>query len=113
MRPERDTTWGSNSFRKTVQDAEKEFEASCRSTSPELVTVPDYSIGALLNLGNVYALQGDLVRAKEHYRAVLSYDPHHPLKAVKRLAAAIKDKQENRKDSEKDDAAFERAFDAP
>jgi len=75
--------------KKLFQEAENEFKASLRINPPELITVPDYSIGALLNLGNVYALQGDLACAKEHYQAVLSYEPHHAL-AVKNLQIVSK-----------------------
>ncbi len=70
--------------KKQFQEAENEFQASLRINPPELITVPDYSIDALLNLGNAYALQGDLAKAKEYYQAVLSCDRHHPL-ALKNL----------------------------
>lgn len=65
----------------TLAEAEKEFLASLAINPPELVTVPDYSLSALLNLGNTYALRGDFGRARKCYRSVLRYDPSSQLAA--------------------------------
>lgn len=62
-----------------LADAEREFLASLAINPPELVTVPDYSLSALLNLGNTYALRGQLRQASECYRSVLRYDPSSQL----------------------------------
>lgn len=62
-----------------LAEAEKEFLASLAVNPPQLVTVPDYSYSALLNLGNTYALLGDFDRARKYYRIVLRNDKNHPL----------------------------------
>ncbi|MFH0812042.1 MAG: tetratricopeptide repeat protein [Pseudomonadota bacterium] len=69
---------------KQFQAAEKEFRASLAINPPELVTVPDYSYDALVNLGNVYVCLGDFSRAKKMYQGVLKYDRDNRL-ALKNL----------------------------
>jgi tetratricopeptide (TPR) repeat protein len=65
--------------KKEFRAAEQEFRASLAINPPDLITVPDYSMDALLNLGNVYAFRGDFVRAKDCYQEVLRHDPEHRL----------------------------------
>lgn len=72
---------------KKYRAAEKEFQASLAVNPPELITVPDYSYDALLNLGNAYAMLGDFEKAKEQYQALLSHHPNHRL-ALKNLGIA-------------------------
>ena len=67
-----------------LQAAEKEFQASLAINPPELITVPDYSYDALLNLGNRYTLLGDFAKAKVHYKTILSHD-HSNRMALKNL----------------------------
>jgi tetratricopeptide (TPR) repeat protein len=55
--------------------AGKEFLASLAINPPELITVPDYSFDALVNLGNVYALLKKFPQAKAAYQKVLHCVP--------------------------------------
>ena len=56
-------------------EAKQAFVASLVLNPPELITVPDYSFDALLNLGNVYASLGEIPKAKKCYASILKYDP--------------------------------------
>lgn len=69
-------------------------------------------IEAYHNLGSFWAKQGKYDDAITNFKKILELVPDDQ-KAVKRLAAAIKYKQENRKHFEKDDSAFEKAVEAP
>jgi tetratricopeptide (TPR) repeat protein len=55
--------------------AEKQFNASLAINPLGLITVPDYSFDAMLNLGNVYVHSGDYNRARDLYRQVLRHRP--------------------------------------
>lgn len=55
--------------------AEKELLSSLAINPPELITVPDYSCDALVNLGNVYALLKKFPQAKATYQKALRCDP--------------------------------------
>ena len=59
--------------------AEKELLASLAINPPELITVPDYSCDALVNLGNVYALLKKFPQAKTTYQKALHCDPANQL----------------------------------
>lgn len=61
-----------------LQAAEQLVE-SLKINPPDLITVPDYSLDALLNLGNVYAFLRDYEQAKRCYREVLHHNPEHML----------------------------------
>jgi protein O-mannosyl-transferase len=61
------------------QSAKKEFISSLIINPIELVTVPDYSLDALLNLGNIHAINRDLNQAEKCYKKVLSHEPTHKL----------------------------------
>ncbi len=69
-------------------------------------------IEAYHNLGSFWAMQGRYDDAIGYLKKVLEINPDDQ-KAAKKLAAAIKAKQESRKHSEKDDSVFEKAVDAP
>jgi tetratricopeptide (TPR) repeat protein len=82
---------------KQLDAAEKAFLASLALNPPELVTVPDYSLDALVNLGNTYALRGDLVGAETVYRRVLHYDDANRL-ALQNLQIVLNmQRKENQK----------------
>ena len=55
--------------------AKKEFFSSLAINPPELITVPDYSCDALVNLGNIYVLLKNFPRAKATYKKALRCDP--------------------------------------
>jgi len=61
---------GSNQF----HAAEKEFLMSIAINPVELITVPDYSFSALLNLGNIYTLLGDYTKAKKCFLRILNHN---------------------------------------
>lgn len=59
-------------------EAQEQFTASLQINPPGLTTVPDYSLDALVNLGNVRVQLRDYAGAERCYREVLRYDPAHP-----------------------------------
>jgi len=59
--------------------AEKELLSSLAINPPELITVPDYSCDALVNLGNVYAFLKKFPQAKATYQKALLCDPTNQL----------------------------------
>jgi len=65
--------------RHQLDAAEQELLSSLAINPPELVTVPDYSCDALVNLGNVYALLKKFHQAKTTYQKALLCDPNNEL----------------------------------
>jgi Tetratricopeptide repeat. len=61
--------------RNQLYAAEKEFLTSLSINPPKLITVPDYSCDALVNLGNVYLLFKKFPQAKAAYQKALCCDP--------------------------------------
>ena len=77
------------------KDAIAEFKKSLIINPEELVTIPDYTISALLNLGNTYYLEGKIKKAIKSYERVLKIDPtnksaHRNINLVKSKINAIK-----------------------
>jgi tetratricopeptide (TPR) repeat protein len=70
--------------------AEQEFLISLKINPPELITVPDYSSDALVNLGNIYFSLKNFSQAKICYQQALkcnrkNYLARHNLKIIKRI----------------------------
>jgi Tetratricopeptide repeat. len=65
--------------RHQLDAAEQELLSSLAINPPELITVPDYSCDALVNLGNVYALLKKFPQAKTAYQKALHCDPNNVL----------------------------------
>jgi hypothetical protein len=70
----------------------KIFDKALQEFQAILLIEPNYA-GAIIGLGNVYWLSGDLVTAISHYERVLLIDPDHPvarenLNAVRQILSA-------------------------
>jgi tetratricopeptide (TPR) repeat protein len=65
--------------RNRCTEAKKAFIRSLEINPPHLVTVPDYSVDALLNLGTAYAAMKQFDRARRLFHRVLTYRPEDPL----------------------------------
>ena len=70
------------------QEAKIELEKSLLINPAELITIPDYSVDVLLNLGNIFYLEGKNEEAVGYYKRVLKLDPEnirarHNIKLVK------------------------------
>lgn len=76
------------------------------------IEIQPQMIAAYNNLGSFWARQGRYDDAIICFQKVLAMAPDDG-QAAENLAAAIKDKQENRKHSEKDDSVFEKAIKEP
>lgn len=59
------------------QEAEQQFLSSLAINPPKLITVPDYSYDALLNLANTCAVMGRFGTARQYYRLLLAHDPRN------------------------------------
>ncbi len=65
--------------RNQLDAAEQELFSSLAINPPELITVPDYSCDALVNVGNVYVLLKKFPQAKTSYQKALRCDPTNQL----------------------------------
>lgn len=64
-------------YKKDYQSAKREFAASLEINPVDITTVPDYSINALLNLGNIYLLQKNIPDAEQCYKRIIAVDKNH------------------------------------
>ena len=80
--------------------AEKELLYSLAINPPELITVPDYSCDALVNLGNVYALLKKFPQAKKTYQKALLCDPTNQLARKNLMIVQKMEKKSGEKDSD-------------
>ena len=74
---------------KKFHAATKEFLTSVAINPPELITVPDYSYDALLNLGNTYFLLENYTKAKKYFSQILKHNKNDQ-KALRNLKIAEK-----------------------